>query len=270
MLLFFSKQTNVQLFFPVSGDCKKGYMVLVLGLLKMKPFAFFLLLTVLMQPVTRAQGLAINTDGSVSDASALLDVKSTAKGILVPRMTTAQMNAIATPANGLMVYNNTTLTYWVYNTATGWQPINSNPQTGFRALLVGPASLASNTTVELSNFTEAFDDGNNFNIVSGQFVVPSTGVYLIDAQLAFSTNIIVTDMIYSMRMYVNGLPAGNSTSGIFSTNPNIVTCLKYTQIVRLTASDRITMAVRQNSGQTLDMVTWPSASVTYFSMVKLY
>jgi len=33
-----------------------------------------------------AQSLSINTDGSTADASALLDVKSTAKGILVPRM----------------------------------------------------------------------------------------------------------------------------------------------------------------------------------------
>lgn len=270
MLLFFFKQTSTLPIFPVSGDCIRGCKAIVLGLLNMRPFVFILLLTVLMQSVARAQGLAINTDGSNSDASALLDVKSTAKGMLVPRMTTAQMNAIVTPANGLLIYNSTTLTYWVFHTATGWQPINSNPQTGFRALLVSPASLASNTTVELSNYTEVFDDGNNFNIVTGQFVVPSTGVYLIDAQLAIATNIIVSDVTYFMRYYVNNFPAGNTTSGTFSTNPNIVSCLKYTQIVRLTASDRVTVAVRQNSGQTLDLITWPSASATYFSVVKLY
>jgi len=38
------------------------------------------------------------------DASAALDITSTAKGLLPPRMTAAQRDAIATPAQGLMVY----------------------------------------------------------------------------------------------------------------------------------------------------------------------
>ena len=38
------------------------------------------------------------------DASAALDIESTTKGFLPPRMTLAQINAIATPVEGLMVY----------------------------------------------------------------------------------------------------------------------------------------------------------------------
>jgi hypothetical protein len=52
---------------------------------------------------TMAQ-VAVNADGTQPDASAMLDVKSTTKGMLVPRMTTTQRNAIATPATGLLVY----------------------------------------------------------------------------------------------------------------------------------------------------------------------
>lgn len=51
-----------------------------------------------------AQSLAVNTDGSTANSSALLDVKSTSKGMLVPRMTKAQRNAIASPANSLLLY----------------------------------------------------------------------------------------------------------------------------------------------------------------------
>jgi trimeric autotransporter adhesin len=36
---------------------------------------------------TWGQGMAVNNDGSTADASALLDVKSTTKGMLIPRMT---------------------------------------------------------------------------------------------------------------------------------------------------------------------------------------
>jgi len=48
--------------------------------------------------------VGVNTDNSTPDPSAMLDVKSTNKGILIPRLTLAQRNAIANPAGGLMIY----------------------------------------------------------------------------------------------------------------------------------------------------------------------
>ncbi|MDO9185902.1 MAG: hypothetical protein Q7W13_07815 [Bacteroidia bacterium] len=53
--------------------------------------------------------------GTASPAStSALDISSTTKGILIPRMTTAQRDAIATPATGLQVYNTDCkmLNYW--------------------------------------------------------------------------------------------------------------------------------------------------------------
>jgi hypothetical protein len=66
-----------------------------------------------------AQSVAINNDGSAADNSALVDMKSTTKGMLAPRMTTAQRTAIVTPATGLLVFDNTTNTFWHYN-GTAW------------------------------------------------------------------------------------------------------------------------------------------------------
>ena len=51
-------------------------------------------------------GVAINTTGNEPDTSAMLDVSSTEKGLLIPRMTQAQRTAIALPAKGLLVYQN--------------------------------------------------------------------------------------------------------------------------------------------------------------------
>src|ERR1700741_4926547 len=62
-----------------------------------------------------SQGIAINTDSSAPHASALLDIKSTTKGLLGPRMTTAQRIAVSTPAAGLLIYDTDTNSYWVYN-----------------------------------------------------------------------------------------------------------------------------------------------------------
>jgi hypothetical protein len=48
--------------------------------------------------------VGINADNSTPDPSAMLDVKSTTSGMLVPRMTISERNAIVSPANGLMVF----------------------------------------------------------------------------------------------------------------------------------------------------------------------
>jgi hypothetical protein len=48
--------------------------------------------------------VGINTDNSLPDNSAMLDVKSVSKGFLPPRMTQAEMSTILNPAEGLMVY----------------------------------------------------------------------------------------------------------------------------------------------------------------------
>jgi len=50
-----------------------------------------------------AQSLAVNTDGSIANSTAMLDIKSTTKGFLPPRMSQAQRDAIVTPAAGLIV-----------------------------------------------------------------------------------------------------------------------------------------------------------------------
>jgi len=48
--------------------------------------------------------VAVNNNGSQPDASAMLDVQSTEKGMLVPRMTAAERDAISDPANGLLIF----------------------------------------------------------------------------------------------------------------------------------------------------------------------
>ena len=65
---------------------------------------YFFLLAVFFTAAVNAQSVAINTDGSTANASALLDLKSTSQGLLPPRMTQAQRSAISAPAAGLMVY----------------------------------------------------------------------------------------------------------------------------------------------------------------------
>jgi hypothetical protein len=67
--------------------------------------------------------LSIGT-GNPADASAILDVQSTTKGVRMPNMTTTQKNAISSPAAGLMVFDTTLSKLCVYSGAA-WQTITS-------------------------------------------------------------------------------------------------------------------------------------------------
>jgi hypothetical protein len=61
---------------------------------------------------------------SYADASAVIQADSTTRGVLFPRMTTTQKNAIATPASGLVVYD-TTLGKLCVRGAAAWETITS-------------------------------------------------------------------------------------------------------------------------------------------------
>lgn len=51
-----------------------------------------------------AQSVSINNTAAIADSTAILDVSSTTKGLLIPRMTALQKTGIVTPATGLLIY----------------------------------------------------------------------------------------------------------------------------------------------------------------------
>ena len=72
--------------------------------------------------------VAVNTDGSEPDASAMLDVQSTEKGMLVPRMTEAERDAISDPANGLLIFCTDDNNFYMNKGTAGtldWQVMSS-------------------------------------------------------------------------------------------------------------------------------------------------
>jgi len=66
---------------------------------------FLLIVLVILCDLAYTQGVSINQTGAVSDTSALLDVSSSSKGVLIPRLSTVERNSISIPAEGLMLFN---------------------------------------------------------------------------------------------------------------------------------------------------------------------
>ncbi len=73
---------------------------------------------------------AVGIGTSSPNASAALEISSTDKGLLVPRLTTAQRTGIANPANGLYVYDTDVNCFFSYKTAApaGWVSMCPEPR----------------------------------------------------------------------------------------------------------------------------------------------
>jgi hypothetical protein len=80
------------------------------------------MLSLMITNAARSQSVAVNADGSQPHSSALLDLKSNSKGLLLPRMTMQQRLSIPSPATGLLVYQVEVPEGFYYNKGTAAVP----------------------------------------------------------------------------------------------------------------------------------------------------
>lgn len=84
---------------------------------------FFPIIAAMIAQSIFGQSVGIGT--STPNASAKLEVSSVTQGMLVPRMTSAQRNAIASPAQGLLVFDITSNSFWFRNSSSWVELLDS-------------------------------------------------------------------------------------------------------------------------------------------------
>lgn len=127
-------------------------------------------LILLSTSVQAQDGILIDYVGSTRENSAILDVRSSNQGVLVPRLTTAQRNAITLPANGLLLFQTDGISGYHYNSGTPVAPIwtrlfegtgNNNTTGGGTQNYVTKWNNAAGTTIGNS---QIFDNGTSVGV----------------------------------------------------------------------------------------------------------
>ena len=164
----------------------------------------------------QAQGVTIGAPGA-PDASATLEVRSTAGGLLLPRLTSVQRVVIAAPAAGLLVFQTDNTPGVYYYDGTSW-----------RNLTTGGAPATAGVVTTLAGSTQGF--ANGLATTQGQFIGPrgvacdgSGNVYVADTNNNCIRRIVAGRVFTLAGSTTPGFADGSATTAQFN-GPRGVAC----------------------------------------------
>jgi len=119
--------------------------------------------------LTAPQGIAFSASSSPTpDASSIVDIQSTTKGLLIPRMTETQRDAITSPATGLQIFQTDVSLGLKYYTGASWVPVG----TGDFIALSGTSTLSGPTVINMGGNNIEISDASNTGVIS---FIPNVG-----------------------------------------------------------------------------------------------
>ncbi len=183
---------------------------------------FIIGMSIISINLLQAQSVAINTDGSSAHSSALLDIKSTTKGMLAPRMNSAQRIAIATPAAGLLVYDTDTNSCWFYN-GTAWNVLSAGSSTNYWSL--NGSDIYKNTTGNVGIGTTTPADKFTVQTITNTYGITHTdGTITVGSYVGLGDGWLGTKSNHPLAFFTNNslqqmVIATNGNVGIGTTTP---------------------------------------------------
>lgn len=171
---------------------------------------------------TKAQ-IAINSSGNSPDGSAMLDVTSSSKGVLIPRMTSSNRLSISNPAKALLVYDSTQSLFF-FNIGSAASPL-------WQSLSHGSLWSSSGYTMYTTNATDSVGIGTSGPVAK----LDVRGNTNVSGEIQLYQNTFITSTAFNYNTFIGYANNGSNTgtgntllgylAGRFNTTGYNNTCL---------------------------------------------
>lgn len=144
------------------------------------------------------------------DDDALLQLESTNKTFVPPRVTTTEMNLISSPLEGSFVFNTTLETPFVYINGNWIEFISNRTPTLLlrRSTGIFPTSLVSEFQIPLNASHIIENESSVYSVNSdGNITILKSGIYVFSATISTS-NLASGNRKFYLKLYKNGIPCG--------------------------------------------------------------
>jgi hypothetical protein len=243
-----------------------------------------LILLAFQWPILAMAQVGIGTGASAPDASAQLEVKSTSRGFLPPRVALTATNntssPIASPVEGLLVYNtatagtapNNVTPGFYYYSGSAWVRLADRKSTVIARKTGDATGYERQGTRLVEGWTEVVDVNNDFN-TNGTFTAPRTGLYLINFSFMTTGQPITANSVLEAHLQCSA--AGKSVKSVTSfpqgvTSGNILDAgAQISAVVNLAAGETIRPALWHNIVSSGNIQLKNDADFNHFSVVEL-
>lgn len=186
------------------------------------------------------------------DNSSILHVESTDKGILIPRLNTAQINAITNPANGLMVFNTDTSEFQ-FNCNTpampDWVKTSHNISVKYSNtdITTNINNNGAYANIPIFGNLEWNDDNVMYTLAGNNLEINTSGRYRITVNIAYRVPAIAgnTDQRVSVeaQIAIDGTPTGaiGNTGYVRHANGQLEASLHINEVFNINAGQTVSV-----------------------------
>jgi hypothetical protein len=229
--------------------------------LTLKVQSLILILIISVNSTSMAQ-IGIGT--LTPDASAMLEISSTTKGFLPPRMDTTARDLITTPAPGLSIYNTTT-NKLNYHSGTSWQAVVDTGASGSYDSTDESSIISTSSTsdVVITGLSKSPDPGTYLVLFNSQYnIVPAT-------EEAFVTTSDAINDLTLIRSDINMLTVDFSQAAAYDMGGKTITPGVYSYTGALSATTSVTLDAENDPNALFVFKTGGAFNTTADIKIKL-